>query len=162
MNRITEHLDAICMTLAGFASHPLVQRYQALRRVVQGWMFGTGTRGIELFNASALLMWAIALLDERLVTLYDYFGAEILKQTWANEALAALFGLAFVFALFGVIRRDKGSDKLAAAGLQIGGLLWGGIAINFLAAYPPVNTGALIYGLLALIAWSAGCYLADD
>lgn len=162
MNHITEHLDKLAVMLAGLSSNPCVQRYQAVRRSIHAWMFGTGTRGIELLNVLALLMWAVALMDDRLVTLYDFFGVEILKRDWANEGLAAVFGLAFLFSLAGVMRKDPASDKLASMGLQIGGLLWGGIALNFVAAYPPVNTGALIYSLLALITWSAGCYLSDD
>lgn len=162
MNHITDHIDKLCVALAGFASHPIVLRYQQLRRGVHGWMFATGTRGIELLNASCLFLWAVALLDDRLVKLYDFFGAAVLRHEWANEVLAGVFMLAFIFSLAGVLRKDQASDKLASMGLQLGGLMWGGIALNFVAAYPPINTGALIYSLLALIAWSAGCYLSDD
>lgn len=158
---IMEHLDKICVLAATASAHPWVERYTQIRKAAHAWMFGTGTRSIELINAVALLMWSLALLDDRLLSLYVYLGAGVLSHAWANEALAALFAVAALFSLGGLLRKDPESDKLASFALQIGGLMWACVALNFLATYPPLNTGVGIYGLLAFVTWSAGCYLWD-
>lgn len=125
-------------------------------------MFSTGTQGIELINAIALLIWAVALLDDRLLSLSVYIGAKVYMHPWANEALSVMFGLAAVFAIAGLFRKDKEARKLSSFALQIGGLAWACVALNFFATYPPLNTGVGLYGLLAFFAWSAGCYLWDE
>ena len=60
------------------------------------------------------------------------------------------------------LRLDPASDKLTAWGLQVGGVLWFCAALNFLATYPPINTGVGTYLMLSFVCWSAGCYLRDD
>lgn len=163
MKDIDPHmLDRLCVLAASISAHPYMQRYREIRRAMHGWMFATGTRGIELFNAGALLVWAWALIDDRLLAIPIYLGSSVWTHPWANELLALLFATASVFATAGLIRKDQAADKLASFGLQIGGLLWAAVALNFLATYPPLNTGVGTYGLLAFVAWSAGCHLWDD
>lgn len=155
-------LDRLCVLAASISAHPYMQRYREIRRSVHHWMFATGTRGVELFNAGALLVWAVALLDDRLLALPIYLGRGVWSHPWANELLAVLFSVAAMFSVAGLLRKDIKADKLASFALQIGGLLWAAVALNFMATYPPLNTGVGIYGLLAFVTWSAGCYLWDD
>lgn len=164
MKDIDPHmLDRLCVLVASISAHPYMQRYREIRRAVHNWMFATtGTRGIELFNAGALLVWAVALFDDRLLALPIYLGRGVWSHPWANELLAGLFAVASVFAIAGLLRKDLRAYKLASFALQIGGLLWAAVALNFLATYPPLNTGVGTYGLLAFVTWSAGCYLWDD
>lgn len=157
-----EHIDKLSLMAAAANAHPMVERYRQIRKAAHAWMFATGTRGIELLNAMALLVWGLALLDDRLLVLYMYLGAGVLKHPMANEALSAVFLIAALFALAGLLRKDLASDKLASFALQIGGLMWACVALNFMATYPPLNTGVGVYGLLAFFSWSAGCYLWDD
>ena len=163
MKDIDPHmLDRLCVLAASISAHPYMQRYREIRRSVHHWMFATGTRGIELFNAGALLVWAWALIDDRLLAIPIYLGSSVWTHPLANELLALLFATASVFAIAGLLRKDRAADKLASFALQIGGLLWAAVALNFLATYPPLNTGVGIYGLLAFVTWSAGCHLWDD
>lgn len=155
-------LDRLCVLAASISAHPYMQRYREIRRSVHHWMFATGTRGIELFNAGALLVWAWALIDDRLLAIPIYLGSSVWTHPLANELLALLFATASVFAIAGLLRKDQAADKLASFALQIGGLLWAAVALNFLATYPPLNTGVGTYGLLAFVTWSAGCHLWDD
>ena len=155
-------LDRLCVLAASISAHPYMQRYREIRRAVHHWMFATGTRGIELFNAGALLVWAWALIDDRLLAIPIYLGSSVWTHPLANELLALLFATASVFAIAGLLRKDQAADKLAGFALQIGGLLWAAVALNFSATYPPLNTGVGTYGLLAFVTWSAGCHLWDD
>lgn len=159
---IIENLDKLCLLASTASAHPWIEKYRSLRRVAHAWMFATGTRSIEIFNGLALLVWAVALLDDRLLSLSVYIGAKVYMHPWANEALAGLFALAALFALAGLFRKDEAAQKLSSFALQLGGLIWACVALNFLATYPPLNTGVGLYGLLAFVAWSAGCYLWDE
>ena len=163
MKDIDPHmLDRLCVLAASISAHPYMQRYREIRRSVHHWMFATGTRGVELFNAGALLVWAWALIDDRLLAIPIYLGSSVWTHPLANNLLALLFATASVFAIAGLLRKDQAADKLASFALQIGGLLWAAVALNFLATYPPLNTGVGTYGLLAFVTWSAGCHLWDD
>lgn len=155
-------VERLCHRLAALGETPFMARYRRARRAMHGWMFATGTRAVELFNAAMLLTWAAALLDDRLLALSVYIGASMLTHPWANELLAFTFAVAAGFGLAGALRKDKGADKLRAWGLQAGAALWLGVSLNFLASYPPINTGVGTYLLLAFLTWSAGCYLRDD
>lgn len=163
MKDIDPHmLDRLCVLAASISAHPYMQRYREIRRAVHHWMFATGTRGIEILNVGALAIWAAALLDDRLLALSVYIGAHMLLHPLANEALAGLFALAALVQLAGLLRRDPAADKLTSWGLQVGGVLWFCAALNFLATYPPINTGVGTYLMLSFVCWSAGCYLRDD
>ena len=163
MKDIDPHmLDRLCVLAASISAHPYMQRYREIRRAVHHWMFATGTRGIELFNAGALLVWSWALIDDRLLAIPIYLGSSVWTHPLANELLALLFATSSVFAIAGLLRKDQAADKLASFALQIGGILWAAVALNFLATYPPLNTGVGTYGLLAFVTWSAGCHLWDD
>ena len=138
----------------------LGQRYIRLRARFYGWLFGTPTTVLEAMNALLLLGWAGALLDDRLLTLPVYVGlAKLAHIGWANEALAALFLIAAAFAGVGALADGPRSDKLAGYALQLGAVLWLCVAANFLASYPPLNTGVLVYGVIGAFCWVSGSYL---
>lgn len=136
------------------------QRYIRWRARFYGWLFGTPTTVLETMNTILLLSWAGALLDDRLFTLPVYVGlAQLTQVSWANEALAGLFLIAAVFAGVGAFAEGKRSDKLAGYALQLGAVLWLCVAANFLASYPPLNTGVLVYGVIGAFCWVSGSYL---
>lgn len=138
----------------------LGQRCMRLRARFYGWLFGTPTTVLEAMNALLLLCWAGALLDDRLFTLPVYVGlAQLTQVSWTNEALAALFLIAAVFAGVGAVAEGKRSDRLAGYALQLGAVLWLCVAANFLASFPPLNTGVLMYGVLGGFCWVTGSYL---
>ena len=136
------------------------QRYIRWRARFYGWLFGTPTTVLEAMNTLLLLSWAGALLDDRLFTLPVYVGLGKLAHIgWANEALAALFLIAAAFAGVGAVAEGQRSDRLAGYALQLGAVLWLCVAANFLASFPPLNTGVLMYGVLGVFCWVSGSFL---
>lgn len=146
MNRFAQRL-LMCLPM---------RRYLDLRSRFQAWLFGTPTTAIECLNAALLLAWSLALLDDDLLTLPLYSHLRLVENTWSNEILAVLFALAAVFAAVGALRSDSGSDKLSGFGLQLGAVLWVAVSVNFIASYPPINTGVATYAVLAFFCWCAG------
>lgn len=136
------------------------RRYIRWRTNFYGWLFGTPTTVLETMNATMLLSWAFALLDDRLFTLPIYVGLTKLAHVgWANEALAILFLCAAAFAAVGAFADGPRSDKLAGYAMQLGAVLWLCVSVNFLASYPPLNTGVLVYATTAAFCWLSGSYL---
>ena len=82
-----------------------------------------------------------------------------LSAPWINEAVAAVFFVALIFALAGMRRHGGRYDVLAGYALQLSALLWVCVSANFMGAYPPINTGALVYALVAALCWTCGCHL---
>lgn len=145
---------------AAFLASAPVRRLTCLRARFFDWLFGTPTKVLEALNASMLLSWAVALWDDRLVTLPTYVGiARIASHTWANEALSLVFFGSALFALAGAVLDGCRGDKLAGYALLLGSLMWFCVSLNYLASYPPVNTGLLTYGLTSLFCWLSGTYL---
>lgn len=137
-----------------------VRRWCALRARVARWLFGTPTTVLEVLNAGLLLTWALSILDDSLLVLPSY--ATLFRHysaPWFNEAVSAVFFIALIFALAGIRRHGGRYDVLAGYALQLSALLWVGVAANFLGAYPPLNTGAVAYALIALMCWTCGCHL---
>ena len=137
-----------------------VRRWCALRARAARWLFGTPTTVLEVLNAGLLLTWALSILDDSLLVLPSY--ATIFRhyqQPWVNEAVSAVFFLAFIFAVAGIRHRGGTYDVRSGYALQLSALLWVGVAANFLGAYPPLNTEVLAYAGLALMCWTCGCHL---
>ena len=137
-----------------------VRRWLQLRARCARWLFGTPTTVLEVLNAGLLLTWAVSILDDSLLvlpsyaTLFRHYGA-----SWVNEAVSGVFFVALLFALAGIRRHGGRYDVLAGYALQLSALLWTCVAANFLGAYPPLNTGAVAYALIALMCWTCGCHL---
>jgi len=137
-----------------------VRRWCVLRARVAKWLFGTPTTVLEVLNAGMLLVWALAVLDDRLIALPLYSTAfRLYTSSWVNEAVSVVFFLAFIYATAGIRHRGGRYDVLAGYALQLSALLWVGVAANFLGAYPPLNTEVLAYAGLALMCWTCGCHL---
>lgn len=137
-----------------------VRRWLSIRARAARWLFGTPTTVLEVLNAGLLLVWALAVLDDRLIALPLYSTAfRLYTSSWVNEAVSVVFFLAFIFATAGIRHRGGRYDVLAGYALQLSALLWVGVAANFLGAYPPLNTEVLAYAGLALMCWTCGCHL---
>ena len=137
-----------------------VRRWCTLRARAARWLFGTPTTVLEVLNAGMLLVWALAVLDDRLIALPLYSTAfRLYESSLANEAVSAVFFLAFIFAVAGIRHRGGTYDVRSGYALQLSSVLWVCVAANFLGAYPPINTEVLSYGFLAMICWTCGCHL---
>ena len=79
---------------------------------------------LEVLNAGLLLVWALAVLDDRLIALPLYSTAfRLYESSWANEAVSAVFFVALLFALTGIRRHGGRYDVLAGYALQLSALL---------------------------------------
>ena len=137
-----------------------VRRWLSIRARAARWLFGTPTTVLEVLNACMLAIWSLSLLDDDLRGLPSYATLfQRYPQSWANEAVSAVFALALLFSLAGIRRHGGRYDVLAGYALQLSALLWTCVAANFLGAYPPINTGATVYALFALMCWTCGCHL---
>lgn len=103
MKSLFDHsdLDKLAAVIAAVHSHPLMAQYRRAREALHRWMFGHGTRAIELLNATVLLFWGVALLDDRLLATFIYLGTAVWQHEWANEALSGLFFVAAMFSVGG-------------------------------------------------------------
>lgn len=142
-----------------FLACSCIQALLTLRRRFYKWLFGTPTTVVEALNGTLLLVWALSLLSDDMVSLPQYasfFGASLTK--W-NEGVALIFLVAACFAYLGAVRNGYFANRLAGYALQISALMWVCVALNFFASYPPINTGMFVYGVLAVFCWVTGNYL---
>lgn len=129
----------------------------AMRNRFYRWFFGTPTQVLEMLNVAYLLLWGVAMWDDRLLQIPLYAG--FLAGRYAaltNEALSVLFFMASLFAATGARRSSPRHVRLSGYALQLSSLLWLCVAANFYASYPPLNTGVLAYSVMALFCWLAG------
>ncbi len=131
-----------------------------LRRRFYGWLFGTPTTVLETINTAYLLIWSLAIANDDLVAnpLYAGFLGDMAQHV--NGKAAILFAIAALFAIVGALRGARRIDSGAAAmqgfALQLSAVLWLAVSLNFFASYPPLNPGALSYGVLSWMCWIAG------
>lgn len=138
----------------------LLHGVRTLRTRFYRWLFGTPTTVLETINTIYLLIWSLAIANDDLVAnpLYAGFLGDMAQNV--NGKAAILFALAALFAIVGALRGARRIDSGAAAmqgfALQLSAVLWLSVSINFFASYPPLNTGALSYGVLSLMCWISG------
>lgn len=120
------------------------------------WLFGTPTQVLEALNTLYLVAWAFALLDENLLTKPSYSGVIPPSAAHFSSGASVLFLVAALFAALGARTRDKQHDILSGYALKFSSFLWFVIAANFAASYPPLNTGALVYGIFSGFCWITG------
>lgn len=138
---------------------PAVHYVLAVRKRFYKWLFGTPTTVIEALNGTCLLAWALALLSDDTVSLPQYSGFFGESITRWNEYVALLFFFAACCAYLGAVRNGYFANRLSGYALQVSALLWACVALNFYASFPPVNTGMMIYGVMACFCWVTGNYL---
>ena len=138
---------------------PAVHYVLAVRKRFYKWLFGTPTTVIETLNGTCLMVWAAALLDDDTVSLPQYAGFFGSSLTRWNEYVALLFFAAACLAYLGAVRNGYFANRLAGYALQVSALLWACVCLNFYAAYPPINTGMFVYGVMAAFCWVTGNYL---
>lgn len=136
-----------------------VQYALVLRKRFYGWLFGTPTTVVEALNGVCLFIWALALLNDEMVQLPQYAGVFGTSLTKWNELVSIPFFAAAGCVGFGAIRNGYYANRVAGYALQVSALLWLCVALNFYGSYPPINTGMMVYAVLALFCWVTGNYL---
>ena len=128
---------------------------------VRQWVFGSGTRALELLNALLLLSWAGVLLADAgsvyiLMPGYTKFAE---MPPGLSFALFSGVGAALLICLPSESPR---SNLLSGFFLVAAALLWMLASVGFWDNYPPLNTAMIVYPVLAVISWWAGVMLVDN
>lgn len=134
----------------------IYQIYKRKKKRFLDWLFGTPTQVLEALNVLYLLGWSIALLDERLLATTTHRGVLAPSVFDFHWGASIFFLTAAVFAAIGARVRDVRHDRLSGYALKLSSLLWAIISINFIASFPPTNTGSFTYGFFSLICWLTG------
>lgn len=128
---------------------------------VRAWVFGTGTRALEVLNIGCLFGWSLVMLvDDRLLLAQTYTAFKrISASEWLNEALAAAFALLGVFCVIGLFCHHFRLKLLAGVAMLGSALAWALVTVGFVAGYPPLNTAVAIYGAFSFMCLLAGEHL---
>lgn len=163
MIKHTDKTCGLCARMGKWCSVPayLLYRLTHLRFLPEQWrrwLFGTGTRALKLMNAAILIGWAVVVSEGGFGRLPSYAGFSRLPKTVAVPLMA---GTALLLLITMHVHTVRGRF-FAALGLNAASLIYLGISISFWVAYPPLNTGMVIYPILTVISWLAGEHLRDQ
>ena len=126
----------------------------------RAWIFGTGTRFFETFNCVALLACGIGILFDagQMFLLTPYRGFYAALGEWTDEAVGAAMLLAGVLAVIGLACQETSvrARMLGGYAMILSSMLWGLVAAGFIAGYPPLTTGMLIYAVMGGFGLFAG------
>lgn len=125
------------------------------------WIFGTGTRALEVFNALALVGWSVTmLLDDRLLQTPTYLAFNrISDSSWLNEGISIAFAVPAVVSVAGIYWNGVKLKMLAGISLLGSALAWALVTAGFIASYPPTNTAVTLYAALSMLCFFAGEHL---
>ena len=121
---------------------------------LQNWLFGTGTRIIEVLNGFAMLGFALV---------FGLHGDEIIKEDLYGKfphlypkVFVTILIVVAIGQLFAAFFHSSRSNILSGCCLLWSALIWFVISGTFIAAYPPLSTGMTTYPLIAIICALAG------
>jgi cytochrome bd-type quinol oxidase subunit 2 len=120
----------------------------------QDWLFGTGTRIIEVLSGFAMLGFALV---------FALHGEEMIKEDLYEKFLhlhpkifVTILVIVAVGQLFAAFFQSSRSNILSGCFLIWSALIWVVISGAFIAAYPPLSTGMTTYPVIAIICALAG------
>jgi hypothetical protein len=121
---------------------------------LQIWLFGTGTRIIEVLSGLAMLGFA---------TVFALHGEEMIKEDLYEKFLhlhPKIFVAILIFVaigqLFAAFFHSSRSNIISGCFLLWSALIWVVVSGTFIAAYPPLSTGMTTYPIIAIICALAG------
>ena len=126
---------------------------------LRNWLFGTGTRALEVLNSSLLLTWGvISLLNAQFVELLPTYAHMKIVPTSLVSIIFFFLGIAqLVYAL----RSTADSNIISGYFLIVSSFVWAIIAVGYWGDYPPIKPGMVLYLPLALVNWWAGVLIID-
>ncbi len=121
---------------------------------LQKWLFDTGTRGIEIFNATFMLAFAVVFLFEGsgVYLTPAYYKFQLIDTLIWAVVFVSLGSLQLIALCYTSCRSNIISGYL----LTVSSLLWAIVTVSFWASSPPLNTGMFISPVLATICLLAG------
>ena len=131
-----------------------------LPEVARQWLFGTGTRALEMLNMVMLVVWGIiALSNPRTMDLLPTYS----KIHYINpEVMGALFIILALGQLAYMLKATTESNITSGFLLIVSAFIWSIIGIGYLNGYPPLTPGMVLYFPLAIINWWAGVLIIDN
>lgn len=122
------------------------------------WLFGTGTRGLQVVNMLFLAGWAGVMWDGGLLKLPSYAGFTKLPLPLAVGVLV----VASLLLMWSLADRSIRGRWVGGFALLLSSLIWLAVSISFWVTYSPLSTAMAIYPALAAISWLAGDHMADE
>ncbi|UOP05357.1 hypothetical protein [Conchiformibius kuhniae] len=133
--------------------------WRFLPRRLQDWLFGTGTRAVELISGLGLLGFALAFANHAaLLTRYPIYHKFATAPPALTVSVLAAVGLAQLLLM---VWHSPRANILSGFVLLVGGVLWFLIFAAFSANYPPFNPSMALPFILAAVCSLAGKNLID-
>ena len=133
--------------------------WRFLPRRLQDWLFGTGTRAVELISGLGLLGFAFAFANHHaLLTRYPIYHKFASVPPLLTISVLAAVGLAQLVLM---AWHSPRTNILSGFTLLCGGSLWFLIFAAFSANYPPFNPSMALPAVLAFVCSLAGKNLLD-
>lgn len=128
--------------------------WRSLPSRFQAWLFGTGTRALEMVSGLGLLGYAavFALSPDDIYSWRIYYKFHNLPEIWLVAVFGAVGLLQTALLMFRGFRANVASAYL----LTLAGFIWFLVSVAFWGAYPPAHTGMVIPPLLAFLCALAG------
>ena len=120
------------------------------------WIFGTGTRALEVLNAIALTIgWSLTmLLDDRLLQTPTYLAFNRIGLILAEQRASRSPSPCGPWP--GICTERREAQDAAGISLLGSALAWALVTASFIASYPPTNTAVTLYAALSMLPASLG------
>ena len=121
---------------------------------VQKWLFGTGTRAVEVMNTLIMLGFAFVLLSSN----QDFFIVDPYEkfERLHPHTLSVIMFIVAIAQLIMACFKSARSNVLSGFFLLVSALIWFIVFASFTAAYPPLSTGIFTYLVLSVVCALAG------
>lgn len=121
---------------------------------MQHWLFGTGTRAVEITSALIMLGFAYVLL----VSGHEFFIVDPYEkfERLHPQTMAIIMFIVALAQLLAAYYQSARSNVLSGFALIVSALIWFIVFGSFAAAYPPLSTGIFTYLVLSVVCALAG------
>lgn len=125
------------------------------------WIFGTGTRVIEVLNLTLLTTLSVLFWFDHgeMMRLSNYRGFVKLFGDAPQDWMAAVFGVLAILAAVGIASTTERPRRLGGFALLASGCIWWAMSAGFAYGYPPLATGMVVYPVLGLFCCLCGQHI---
>lgn len=125
------------------------------------WIFGTGTRVVEVLNLTLLTTLAVLFWFDHgeMMRLSNYRGFVKLFGESSHGWMAAVFGVLAILAAVGIASTTERPRRLGGFALLASGCIWWAMSAGFAYGYPPLTTGMVVYPVLGLFCCLCGQHI---
>lgn len=125
------------------------------------WIFGTGTRVVEVLNLTLLTTLAVLFWFDHgeMMRLSNYRGFAKLFGDAPRDWMAAVFGVLAILAAVGIASTTERPRRLGGFALLASGCIWWAMSAGFVYGYPPLTTGMVVYPVLGIFCGLCGQHI---